>query len=144
MKPLQQDSEHRPGACAPGGDFLRCGESSGFHTRWAHRLKVYVPMCAFACMFWASPAFAQSDPDFAKANEEFAQGHFKEAIAGYETLIHQGQRNANLFYDLGNAYFRARDFGRDECPVNCADHSGDKSGAAGEAADGQEARVPDD
>src|SRR5436305_8519287 len=112
MKPLQQDSEHRPGACAPGGDFLRCGESSGFQTRWAHRLKVYVPMCAFACMFWASSAFAQSDPDFAKANEEFAQGHFKEAIAGYETLIHQGQRNANLFYDLGNAYFRTRDFGR--------------------------------
>src|SRR5205085_5044690 len=66
----------------------------------------------FACMFWASSAFAQSDPDFAKANEEFAQGHFKEAIAGYETLVHQGQRNANLFYDLGNAYFRIGDFGR--------------------------------
>src|SRR5205085_5336702 len=66
----------------------------------------------FACMFWASSAFAQSDPDFAKANEEFAQGHFKEAIAGYETLVHQGQRNANLFYDLGNAYFRTKDFGR--------------------------------
>src|SRR5947208_6723063 len=112
MKPLQQDSEHRPGACAPGGDFLRCGESSGLQIRWTHRLKVYVPMCAFACMFWASSAFAQSDPDFAKPNEEFAQGHFKEAIAGYETLVHQGQRNANLFYDLGNAYFRTRDFGR--------------------------------
>ena len=50
--------------------------------------------------------------DFAKANEEYAQEHFKEAIAGYETLVRAGQWNANLFYDLGNAYFRTGDFGR--------------------------------
>jgi len=60
----------------------------------------------------ASAAFAQSDADFAKANQEFAQGHFKEAIAGYEALVGAGQWNANLFYDLGNAYFRTGDFGR--------------------------------
>jgi hypothetical protein len=57
-------------------------------------------------------AFAQSDADFAKANQDFAQGHFKEAIASYEALVHAGHWNANLFYDLGNAYFRTRDFGR--------------------------------
>ena len=61
--------------------------------------------------FFCTTVFAQPSADFARANEEFAQGHFKEAIAGYETLVHQGQRNANLFYDLGNAYFRTRDFG---------------------------------
>jgi tetratricopeptide (TPR) repeat protein len=55
---------------------------------------------------------AQSDSQFAKANQEFAQGHFKEAIAGYEALVRGGQWNANLFYNLGNAYFRTRDFGR--------------------------------
>jgi tetratricopeptide (TPR) repeat protein len=63
-------------------------------------------------LFVGRSAFAQSDGDFAKANEEFAQGHFQEAITGYEALIGAGQRNANLFYDLGNAYFRTRDFGR--------------------------------
>jgi tetratricopeptide (TPR) repeat protein len=57
-------------------------------------------------------AVAQSDGEFSKANQEFAQGHFKEAIAGYEALVRAGQWNANLFYDLGNAYFRTRDFGR--------------------------------
>jgi tetratricopeptide (TPR) repeat protein len=57
-------------------------------------------------------AFAQGDSDFAKANEAFAQRHFKEAISDYEALIHQGQWSANVFYDLGNAYFRAGDFGR--------------------------------
>jgi tetratricopeptide (TPR) repeat protein len=64
------------------------------------------------CAFFSLTAFGQSDAEFAKANQEYAQGHFKEAIAGYEALVRAGQWNANLFYDLGNAYFRTRDFGR--------------------------------
>jgi tetratricopeptide (TPR) repeat protein len=60
----------------------------------------------------ASVAYAQSDADFTKANQEYAQGHFAEAISGYETLVRAGQWSANLFYDLGNAYFRVGDFGR--------------------------------
>ena len=59
-----------------------------------------------------SSRWPRPDSEFAKANQEYAQGHFKEAIAGYEALVHAGQWNANLFYDLGNAYFRTRDFGR--------------------------------
>jgi tetratricopeptide (TPR) repeat protein len=58
----------------------------------------------------ASSAFAQTD--FTKANQEYAQGHFAEAISGYETVVRAGQWSANLFYDLGNAYFRTGDFGR--------------------------------
>ena len=61
---------------------------------------------------WAGSLVAQTDTDFAKANQEFAQSHFKEAISGYETLVRSGQWSANLFYDLGNAYFRTGDFGR--------------------------------
>src|SRR4029077_7548322 len=67
---------------------------------------------AIFCMLVVSSAFGQSESEFAKANQEYAQGHFKEAIAGYEALVRAGQWNSNLFYDLGNAYFRARDFGR--------------------------------
>ncbi len=57
-------------------------------------------------------AFAQADNEFTKANQQYAQGHFKEAISGYEAVVRTGQWNANLFYDLGNAYFRTGDFGR--------------------------------
>src|SRR5438045_7886369 len=64
------------------------------------------------CASSAVSAIAHSEAEFAKANQEYAQGHFKEAITGYEALVRAGQRNANLFYDLGNAYFRTRDFGR--------------------------------
>jgi len=70
-------------------------------------------LVAFAvCALLASSIFAQPDADFAKANQEYAQGHFKEAISGYEALVRAGQWSANVFYDLGNAYFRTDDFGR--------------------------------
>src|ERR1700756_4778944 len=64
------------------------------------------------CVGSASSAFAQSNAEFARANQEYAQGNFMEAIASYEALVRAGQWNANLFYDLGNAYFRTHDFGR--------------------------------
>src|SRR5438477_10498091 len=72
--------------------------------------KLLVGLCwTMRCTFAAASAFAQTD--FDKANQEYAQGHFKEAIAGYETLVRSGPMRANLFYDLGNAYFRTGDFG---------------------------------
>src|SRR5205809_2814318 len=72
--------------------------------------KLLVDLCrAVICAFVVASAFVQTD--FDKANQEYAQGHFKEAIAGYETLVRSGPLSANLFYDLGNAYFRMGDFG---------------------------------
>jgi tetratricopeptide (TPR) repeat protein len=71
--------------------------------------------CFFALLltaFWAISSPGQTDANFTKANQEYAQGHFKEAISSYEALVRTGQWSANLFYDLGNAYFRTGDFGR--------------------------------
>jgi tetratricopeptide (TPR) repeat protein len=67
--------------------------------------------CIAFLAFWAGSSLAQPDADFVKANQEYAQGHFKEAISGYEALVRAGQWSATLFYDLGNAYFRTGDFG---------------------------------
>src|SRR5204862_249788 len=63
------------------------------------------------CAISASSISAQTDGNFSKANQDYAQGHFKESISGYEALVRAGQWSANLFYDLGNAYFRTGDFG---------------------------------
>ena len=68
--------------------------------------------CIAFLVFWAGSSSAQPDADFTKANQEYAQGHFKKAISGYEALIRAGQLSATLFYDLGNVYFRTGDFGR--------------------------------
>jgi tetratricopeptide (TPR) repeat protein len=64
------------------------------------------------CMALASTAYGKADDQFAQANQEYAQGKFREAAADYEGMAGAGQWSANLFYDLGNAYFRQGDFGR--------------------------------
>jgi tetratricopeptide (TPR) repeat protein len=57
-------------------------------------------------------AFADADATLARANADYAAGKFSEAIKGYESLVAGRQWDPNLFYDLGNAYFRGDDFGR--------------------------------
>jgi tetratricopeptide (TPR) repeat protein len=85
-----------------------------FQTRKRGRLRYILAFCCatFAVSVAVSSVFAQSDGEFAKANQDYAQNNFKEAISGYETLVRAGQWSANVFYNLGNAYFRAGDFGR--------------------------------
>ncbi len=67
---------------------------------------------AALCLSIASVARADAEASFAKANADFAAGNFPAAISGYESLVKGRQWNASLFYDLGNAYFRAGDLGR--------------------------------
>src|SRR5438067_9908253 len=76
-------------------------------------MKITASLIALLFCALATPSVsAQGDAEFAKANQEFAQSHFKQAISDYEALIRDGQWSANVFYDLGNAYFRTSDFGR--------------------------------
>jgi tetratricopeptide (TPR) repeat protein len=64
-------------------------------------------------MFVAVTQVAFADESrFAKANKEFSAGDFKDAIADYEAMVATHEWSANLFYNLGNAYFRVHDFGR--------------------------------
>jgi tetratricopeptide (TPR) repeat protein len=55
---------------------------------------------------------AAEDPAFAKANQAYSEGRFQEAVDGYQSLVDSGRWSANLFYDLGNAWFRLGDFGK--------------------------------
>jgi tetratricopeptide (TPR) repeat protein len=50
--------------------------------------------------------------DFEKGNQELAAGNYKAAIGQYEAEVKSGRWSANLFYNLGNAYFHADDIGR--------------------------------
>jgi tetratricopeptide (TPR) repeat protein len=60
----------------------------------------------------ATPARAEADPAFARANQDYAAGRFQEAVEGYQNIVRSGRWSANLFYDLGNAWFRAGNFGQ--------------------------------
>jgi len=71
------------------------------------RLLLFFVITTFATMVLATEEGA-----FAKANQAYAEGRFGEAAAHYESLVNSGNWNANLFYDLGNAYYRLGDFGQ--------------------------------
>jgi tetratricopeptide (TPR) repeat protein len=60
----------------------------------------------------AHGVFAQEGNAVSKANEEYNAGRFREAMELYEGAVKSGQMNAALFYNLGNASFKAGDLGR--------------------------------
>ena len=65
---------------------------------------------ALLVLLAAAPARAADD--FARANQDYAGQRYEEAISRYEALLADGVRHANLYYNLGNAYFRAGHLGR--------------------------------
>lgn len=64
------------------------------------------------CWIIAASARAEENPEFARANRDYSEGRYQEAVEGYQSLVQSGRWSANLFYDLGNAWFRAGDFGQ--------------------------------
>jgi tetratricopeptide (TPR) repeat protein len=67
---------------------------------------------AISVALLASSAKGDDAAVFARANQEYAAGHYQQAIDGYESLVRANKWNAVLFYDLGNAWFRKGDPGR--------------------------------
>jgi tetratricopeptide (TPR) repeat protein len=57
-------------------------------------------------------SLADAASQFAEANRAYAAGKYEEATKAYTALIDSGQRNAALFYDLGNTWFRRGYLGR--------------------------------
>jgi len=74
-------------------------------------------LCWFAIL---TPAMAQesleSSPDpaavFTRAAEDFDAGRYVAAVQSYESLLSMGFPTAPVYFNLGNAYFRAGDLGR--------------------------------
>jgi tetratricopeptide (TPR) repeat protein len=63
-------------------------------------------------LFFVGVVSAANESVFANANQAYNESRFQEAVTGYESLVQAGQWNANLFYDLGNAYYRLGNFGK--------------------------------
>jgi tetratricopeptide (TPR) repeat protein len=70
---------------------------------------------AAALMAFAAPSFAQ-DPGsavsvFEEANRLYEAGEYEEAIASYTALVERGAVDADLYYNLGNAYYKTGTIG---------------------------------
>lgn len=58
----------------------------------------------------AFPLFSQgsekAEGQFAKGNELYAKGKYKEAAASYEQVLASGYFSAEVYFNLGNAYYK--------------------------------------
>ena len=68
---------------------------------------VYIAVCIF---FFASPAF--SNHFLEKAEKAYDSKKYKEAIDSYEKLIKEGYKSYQLYFNLGNSYYRNNDLGK--------------------------------
>ena len=59
-----------------------------------------------------SSSYANLDDDiWSSANSAYDSGEFKQAIDGYLKLLEKGRRTPEVYYNLGNAYFRSNQLG---------------------------------
>lgn len=67
-----------------------------------------------ACfIFTGSLVFASNGEEtFFKANQAYKSGDYNEAARQYLELADKGQTSPDIYYNLGNAYFRLSDYGR--------------------------------
>jgi tetratricopeptide (TPR) repeat protein len=57
-------------------------------------------------------AASAQKPDFEAANKLYYEGKFNEAAGAYEKLLQATPRSAVLYFNLGNAFFKAGQVGR--------------------------------
>jgi tetratricopeptide (TPR) repeat protein len=73
---------------------------------------VLLLVAAAATHAWAAPAAESPNTIFFRGNTLYAEERYAEASAQYEQLLAAGLESGNLYFNLGNAYFRAGDVGR--------------------------------
>jgi len=82
--------------------------------RLVYNLKIL--MLLLPLLFAAGGCHASGAPSaeelYFEANRAYQEDRYQEAINGYIELIGNGYVNGHLYYNLGNAYFRAGQLGR--------------------------------
>ena len=69
-------------------------------------------ICLFSLLYAPGSALhAQtSDEFFQKGNELYRQGKFVDAIKLYEKVLEKNEESGELYFNLGNAYFKTNDY----------------------------------
>jgi len=81
---------------------------------WLNKLVFFTAIILISC--WNSSlaqAITGNSPValFYQANIYYQEGKYDEAIEDYQKIIDQGQESGNLYYNLGNSYFKKGELG---------------------------------
>ncbi len=79
-------------------------------------LQFFPALLSGGCLCWAT-ALAATVPTtpqtaFFHANTLYTQGQYAEAVEAYEAVLESGLASGNVYFNLGNAYFKAGRVGR--------------------------------
>lgn len=61
--------------------------------------KIVYIFVLFSQVFWAQTAFE-------KGNKLYQEGKYNEAIAAYESILKSGQESADVYFNLGNCFYK--------------------------------------
>jgi tetratricopeptide (TPR) repeat protein len=110
-----------PGA-ATDGDMKRTLERADAIVHALERERRLIPRAAALVLLaiatgssgigWAVPKPARPNTLFFHANALYSEEHYPEAAAEYEKILAGGRESGNVYFNLGNAYFKAGDTGR--------------------------------
>jgi tetratricopeptide (TPR) repeat protein len=72
---------------------------------------VYKKILLIALLFTytLSSVVAQNSAFFESANKAYNEGNYKEAISDYHNIIDSGMESFELYFNLGNAYYKIND-----------------------------------
>ena len=96
----------------PGANSTKLSDKVSDKVKNARRL---VRAVAFLLCFFALtklPAASDANAQFQQANKLYEEGKFKEAAAGYQSLIDRDTEAPDIYYNLGNAWYKAGQNGR--------------------------------
>lgn len=62
--------------------------------------------------WFANAADADASPTFESANRLYEEGHYPAAAKAYEKLIESGRVSSALYFNAGNAWYKAGDLGQ--------------------------------
>lgn len=69
--------------------------------------KLILPICLLSIFF----GFAQNTDLFTEATEYYNNGEYSKAIKNYEQILESGEHSAELYFNLGNCYYKQNAIG---------------------------------
>jgi tetratricopeptide (TPR) repeat protein len=69
--------------------------------------RLYIFLCVFCCVL-----SMQGNDKLLQAEKAYDSKKYKEAISNYEQLIKEGYTSYQLYYNLGNSYYRNNEIGK--------------------------------
>lgn len=82
------------------------------HSERSRGIFLHLSTIVFALLFLIPPTFAAPQDQLKSANDFYAEGNYEEAITEYEAILAADNISTDIYYNLGNCYYKSDDIPR--------------------------------